>query len=101
MGRVMKTFSFYSVTTTGDGEMSEVSISASVDGRIETEEQMISEDPNQTIFTQLLIFYSDKILDGIVTGVKVVDDDDGTEYLVQYEETYDDHQEISLRKINP
>jgi hypothetical protein len=99
MGSASVKLDFYTVTTPADGVPTETLLHSQIAGTMETGRQIVSDNPNQTSFIQLMNFYPFKILIGIETGVIAKN---GTlTYTVQYEETYSDHQEIFLRKNNP
>jgi hypothetical protein len=98
MGSQAVKLSFYTVTTPADGEPVETLLHEDISGTLETDRQIVSENVNQTSFVQLLVFYPGSILSGLTTGMKVTSDT--AAYVVQYEETYSDHQEIYLRKVN-
>jgi hypothetical protein len=99
MGSAAVKMSFYLVTTEVDGEPTETLLYEDVSGALETASQIAAEKERQVVFIRLLVFYPGSLLSGIVTGMKVVDDQ-GNVYTVQYEETYSDHQEIYMRLVN-
>lgn len=92
------TFTFSTVSTTGDASVTEVALHSNVCGTVQQERVTPRDAAELADIEMLHIFFPTKILSGITKGTKAVDSA-GTAYRVLYEETFDDHQEIYMRRV--
>lgn len=89
---------FYTVSTTADQTVSETALYLNVAGQLDSEILRVNETDQYGAPINTYVFFPNKILSGISFGIKVTSG--STTYIVQTVETFDDHQEIILRKVN-
>ena len=89
---------FYSIESAGDGNPLQTVLYSDVAGDLELSSSRTNENDQYGHPVETFLFIPRKKLTGVSFGVRALSSTDS--FIVQAVETYDDHQEIVLRKVN-